>query len=151
MDEDTAKLIQRVNRIESKGLLDKRLSLDYKPIMHKPSIFFRCLENNSYSFRIHKDGFRDYEESQFWQGIAKREELVFFNGAANRFYEVGFGSLKGYLSTIKENRKLALYLREGVIKDLLTERNLILYQAWLAESADTSSKGDDELKNAKRY
>lgn len=156
-DQEIKELAARVNRIEkSRFLIDKELSRDYTLAYYPPIISFKCFTEPFYSFKLHIGNFKDKNEESFWRNAAITHKDILFNGHVTKGYiNLGMGSLRGYVSILDNNRRLGVYVKKGIVKDLLTEDDLIPYQAWLAESTDISSdntdnKGRGKKKNAKK-
>lgn len=109
------KLVQGVLDIfdfDHKGILSKKISLDYKLISNQPHVFFKCKDNYKLSFSLHDLQMK--EDSVYWHMAAQEKKKAKFEGFKGYFD----GRLRGYMGT--EDQRLGICFRKGQIYKLRT-------------------------------
>lgn len=118
--DDAMRPFMQMVRYEKGGLFSKAVRLDYKGISNQPWLSFRCLTDDAYSFNIHDLQMPD--EFIYWHGAAKREKTMTFEGHVNHLYRRGIGALRGYMKVDDDPWKLGVYVINGKLIDVLTEK-----------------------------
>jgi hypothetical protein len=123
-----AKFCQDCNDFRSfncRSLLYKKINLDYSAASDQPWLYFNCKDNEKYSFKIHDLQLK--EDSTYWHLAAQRKKKAVFNGFISHFYDLGIGTLRGYISPKDEmsyNQRLGVYVRAGKVIGTRTEKEI---------------------------
>jgi hypothetical protein len=117
------RFIENGVNFEFRGLLTKRVGLDYSVIHQQPWALFDCTNDKKYSFRIHELQFgleEGNKEAAYWLTAQKKARL---EGHAGLFYP-RFGLLRGYLSVPEDCHKIGVQVKSGSVAMLRTQKQL---------------------------
>jgi len=134
-------LFQDYRDFNKESIFCKNILLEYKAVSEQPWVYFNCLDNELYSFRIHdlQLGNREAnEESIFWHLTAQNNEKITFKGFVNKLYSKGIGSLRGYLNTEICYCRTGIVVKSNKIVKVrthkqLSENSLFFYAGAIAE------------------
>ncbi len=110
--------------LERKGLLSKRIEIDYKAGSYDPWLHFNHPSDEDLSFRIHnlEFGMERQDEAAFLHTAVQRGKEVRFNGFISIIHFLGSKRIRGYLEVPSEHYKLGLVVNNGRVTELITSR-----------------------------
>ncbi|MEK6891010.1 MAG: hypothetical protein AABX03_02635 [Nanoarchaeota archaeon] len=97
-----------IHYFNHKGLLSKKVSLDYEIKGDQPWIDFHCSQNKLYNFSVHNLELKTFDEAIYWQMAAQSGKKAKLDGFLSSLFNFGMGNLKGYLSMPEESHKIGI-------------------------------------------
>jgi len=111
MAEELLRMICEHGHLTGRGLLSKRVSLNYEGISRPPWLHLNCLDDVKFDFKIHELEFKEWEWV-YWHIDAKKNKKFTLEGSVNYFYPKS-GLLKGYLKSEGKAQRIGIYITDG--------------------------------------
>jgi len=153
-------LVQEVQRLNKKGIFDKAVNLDYATSINQfvndsGEMLFNCRSNDIFSFKLNLRDIDDRDGKEFWENIGENEKNVIFKGFANKFYNLGIGELKGYISPMEyteDNKRLLVGVSNKKVTRVINfnKTKEIAYDM-LTKSQTPDKNKDKDKVNVREY
>ena len=111
---------------ERKGLLSKRIKINYKADSYDPWLNFNHPSDEDLSFRIHNLEFGNERqgEAAFLHTAIQRGKDIEFKGFINRLHILGFKRIRGYLEVPSEHYRIGVVVNKGRVTELMTTKEI---------------------------